>query len=290
MSDRLLEWMSYRVSGRRGDFSEELLAGESAWWVMGDLSALGHIETEPDGSWRITPPVLAEIEDDQRDARHAILCGARTRKLMERLDAACARVGTTLERRPQERRPSAVSVSGCSKSELAATAAEAGIPIQRDAALTLLACLPHIRDWPKAECPMVTGRVGEVKRFSRSRLKWVPSTLDEAAQARRGLFRIRRDWDWVNLIKLGADTQAQIEMHAGRLAAVDRSKVVRWDSASRELRLPQALYPPSLIARALVLCSGALPDRDRQAREIVFQHVPIRITRMVLAITGLRLA
>src|SRR5690606_24985918 len=81
MSDRLLEWMSYRVSGRRGDFPEELLAGESAWWVMGDLSALGHIETGPDGSWRITPPVLAEIEDDQRDARHAILCGARTRKL-----------------------------------------------------------------------------------------------------------------------------------------------------------------------------------------------------------------
>lgn len=290
MSDCLLEWMSYREFGRRGDLPESLLAGESAWWMLRDLSALGHAEVEPDGKWRITPPVLAEIQNDEHDSHHAILCGARTFKVMERLETACLRVGAKLETCTQEKRPSTVAISGSSQSDLTATAAEAGVPIQHDAALTLLACLPVIRDWPRTECPMVAGRVGEVKRFSRSRLTWVPSNLEEAVQARRGLFRIRRDWDWISLIKLGPDTQAQIEVNAGRMATADRAKVIRWDSASHELRLPQVLYPPSLITRALVLCSGVLPDRDRQTRELVFHNVPVRITRMVVAITGLRLA
>ena len=117
---------------------------------------------------------------------------------------------------------------------------------------------------------MVAGRVGGVKRFSRSRLAWLPSTLEEAVQAPRGLFRIRRDWDWVNLLKLGTGSQAQIDYRAGRLAAAQRAKVVRWDAATRRLRLPGALYPPALIARGLVLCSGDLPGFDRDSREVVF--------------------
>lgn len=290
MTDTLLEWMSFRVSGRREDLPSELLSGEPPLRLLSDLAALGHVEAAADGTWRIAPPVLAALADEAGSAPMAVLCGARTPKVLERLQAACAQIGTTFCETPQEKRPSVIAVTGTSQTVLLATAAEAGLSSQRDAAFTLLACLPAIREWPRTECPMVAGRVGEVKRFSRSRLAWRPSSLNEAAQARRGLFRIRRDWDWVNMLKQGSDSQAQIEFRAGRLAAAERAKVVRWDAVSRNLRLPQALYPPTLIARALVLCSGVLPASDRDSRELVFQNVPVRTTRMVLAITGLRLA
>jgi hypothetical protein len=137
---------------------------------------------------------------------------------------------------------------------------------------------------------MVAGRVQDVKRFSRSHLSWVPSSLEKAAQADRGFFRIRRQWDWLNLLKEGADVQAEIEASAGRLAAAKGAKALRWDTASRELSIPFALYPPTLIARALVLCSGLLPLRDRGRRLLSFQGVPGRVARLAQVLTGLRFA
>ena len=293
MTDTLLEWMSFRKSGRKSDLPDRLLSGAQWLRILRDLSALGHAEVQPDGAWRIAPPVLAVTESGQSDACRAVLCGARTPRLIERLKAASLRTGTTYSAVPREGRPSVIAVDGTAIDGIGAidiAAAEAKLPVQRDAAFTLFACLPAIRDWPRTQCPMVVGRVGEVKRFSRSGLAWRPSTLEEAAQAPRGFFRIRRDWDWVNLLKLGTDSQAQIEYRAGCLAAAQQAKVLRWDLASRCLRLPGVLYPPALIARALVLCSGDLPAFDRDSRELLFHSVPARIAQMVLAITGLKFA
>ncbi len=288
MTDILLEWMSFRVSGRDGDLPREIVADERPLRILRDFSALGHAEIEPNGSWRIAPPVLAMTESEETGACKAVLCGARSPRLLQRLESACARTDTDCIEQCQVARPSVYAVIGTCDADLMAAAAEAKIPFQRDAAFTLLACLPKIRDWPRTECPMVAGRVGEVSRFSRSQLTWIASSLEEAAQARRGFFRIQRDWDHVHLLKQGANSQAQIEPRAGRLAAAERAKVVRWDIASRSLRMPWALYPPALIARALVLCSGKLPETDTDSRELVFQNVPVRITQMLLAITGLK--
>lgn len=290
MTDLLLEWASYRLSGRRDDLPEELLDGEQPIWMLADLAALGHIDPLSDGRWRTAPPVLAGIADDMGLAVSAILCGARTPKILRRLRDACDRAGATITETVQPKRPTVVTVSTRSPADLAAIAADAGLLFQRDAAFTILACLPTIPNWPRSPCPMVIGRVQDVKRFSRSRLAWVPSSLEAAAAARRGFFRIHRDWDWVNLIKQGVESQAEIDASAGRLAAAERMKAVSWAPSSRSLRLPFALYPPMLIARALVLCSGALPTRDRQSRTLSFRDVPARTARLTLALTQLRLS
>ena len=55
MTDTLLEWMSFRESGRRSDLPDELLSGERALRILSDLSALGHAEVQPDGAWRVPP-------------------------------------------------------------------------------------------------------------------------------------------------------------------------------------------------------------------------------------------
>lgn len=74
---------------------------------------------------------------------------------------------------------------------------------------------------------MVQGRVETVRRFSRSKMHWVSSTLAEAAGASAGFFRIQRDWDWVSLIKSSAQDAALIDDRAGRMAAAAKCKVVR---------------------------------------------------------------
>lgn len=288
MSDILLEWMSFREVGRRNDLPEKLCNGSPSR-ILNHLSALGHAEVQSDGDfWRIAPPVFAITESDETNSSRAVLCGARTPKLLEKIKTASARAGTKYCEISQTNSPSVIAIDGANQIAIETVAADVGVLIQRDAAFTLLACLPTIRDWPRKDCPMVDGRV-EVERFSRSKLAWCKSSLEGIKQARHGFFRIRSNWQKrSHVLKLGLDNQAKIEPHAGRLVAAQGAKVVHWDAVSRCLRIPGILYPPALIARALVLCSGKLHTFDRDSREVFFHDVSARIMQMVLAITGLR--
>jgi hypothetical protein len=288
MTGLLLEWASYRGSGRLEDVPDDLLGGERAAWVMSDISALGHADRLADGRWRVAPPVLAGLPDDYGISPAAILCGARTPVILARLRDACSHAGATLSEVSQPGRPAALIVAARAASDLPGIAAEAHLIFQRDAAFTLLACLPTISSWPRSPCEMVIGRVQDVKRFSRRRLSWVPSSLDDARGSARGFFRIHRERDWVNLLKSAADAQAEIDISAGRLAVAEGAKEFYWNPDSQDLRLPFALYPPALLVRGLVLCSGILPTRDRNARSISFRSVPPRVAQLARALTGLR--
>jgi hypothetical protein len=137
---------------------------------------------------------------------------------------------------------------------------------------------------------MVAGRVETVRRFSRSRIGWIASTLAEATAARAGFFRIKRDWDWVSLLKTDVSECAYIDDRAGRLAAASKLKAAAWTASSGALDLPGQLYPPAPIARALTLCTGFLPQYDAASRRISFSGVPPELLRLTLATTGLKLA
>jgi hypothetical protein len=290
MTDRLLEWMSYRESGQRNDLPKDLLASSNPFWMLEDLSLLAHIEIQQDGKWRVAPPAFAVIGNEADGGKTAILCGARTQGVVDRLTRACELNGGEVRKLQQTDRPQCIIVAAASASALFAIAETAGIPCQRDAGFTLLACLPTIRDWPRIPCPMVAGKVAEVKRFSKAGLHWIPSTLEEAHQADRGLFRIKRDWDWITLIKSGKENQSQIDVFAGRLAAAAGAKRIRLDIRSQTLCIPLALKPPIVVSRALTLCSGILPriDRANGNLQLIFNDIPIRAARLAVAITGLR--
>ena len=292
MTDRLLEWMSYRERGQIDDLPKDLLSSSSPFWMLDDLSLLAHVEVTQDGKWRVAPPALAVIGDESEGGETAILCGARTHGVLERLTNACALNGGELRIQQQTDRPQCIIAAAPSASALAAIASISGIPRQRDAGFTLLACLPHIHDWPRIPCPMVAGKVADVKRFSKADLRWTPSSLEEASQAVRGLFRIKRDWDWINLIKSGKETQSQIDIYAGRLAAAAGARKIHLNMSSRKLGIPLILKPPAIISRALTLCSGILPSIDRMNgnRQLIFHDVPLRAARLAISITGLRVA
>lgn len=290
MTDRLLEWMSFRRSGRVSDIASDLADAVAIRRNVDELLTLGHIELLPGADWKVAPPVLATLPRRPNGIASAVLCGARTPGVLASLASACASVGVQLETQPAAGRPSVIRVMAGSSSGLAAAASAAGISLQHDAALTLLACLPAIRDWPRKRCPMVAGRVETVRRFSRSRIGWVTSTLAEATAARSGFFRIKRDWDWVSLLKTDVSECAYIDDRAGRLAAAAKLKTAAWTASSSALDLPAQLYPPAPIARALTLCTGFLPQYEAATRRISFAGVPPEILRLTLAITGLKLA
>ena len=290
MTARLLEWMSFRRSGRLSDVPADLADAGAVRRTADNLATLGHLEVLPNGNWKIAPPVLAGLPERADGPVFAVLCGARTPGGLDSLASASASGGVQLTINATSARPAVVRLTGAYNGQLAAVAAAAGIPLQLDAALTLLACTPTIRDWPRTPCPMVGGRVERVRRFSRSRIGWVESTNAEASAAHSGFFRIKRDWDWVSHLKMSVTNCAYIDDRAGRLAAAAKLKAAFWSAGSETLDLPSQLLPPAPIARALALCSGVLPHYDAAARRISFTGIPIEILRLTLAITGLRLA
>jgi hypothetical protein len=289
MSDLLLEWMSFRRDGRLDSLPANHLPA-SPHRVVGSLSELGHIEITGKASWRIAPPVLACLPEQPDAAPSAVLCGARTPRLVRRLEMACHSAEAQMGRDENAGWPSVIRVSAPSYGLLADIGARVGIIFQYNAAYTLLSCVPSVREWPRQPCQMVGGRVETVRRFSGSSAKWVPSSLSEARAASKGFFRIKRDWDWVNIFKSSQTDCAYIDDRAGRMLAAAKRRHVLWDSTSHTFSLPVYLFPPPLIARALVLCTGSLPVFDRASGRISFAGVNPAMLRLTLAISGLRLA
>jgi hypothetical protein len=281
--------MSFHGEGRAEELPPGLTTGPPRR-IVDDFSILGHVETLTGTSWRIAPPALAGLSSDQQSDHIAVLCGARTPGLLARLSAACRNNGAEMAVTATPNRPSLVRVRCSSTMVLTAVAAEATIPLQSNAAYTLLACLPAIRNWPRVPCAMVAGRVETVRRFSRSRIRWVTSSIAEAAATKTGFFRIKRDWDWVSILKSSQIGCAYIDDRAGRMSIASKLRAASWDPGSRKFSVPVQLYPRAEIARALTLCTGALPQFDAIDRRLSFGGVSPAIARLALAITGLRLA
>lgn len=290
MTDLLLEWMSFRGAGRTDNVPAELANGAAAYRIVDDFAMLGHLELVNGTAWRIAPPVLAGLSGGASESPGAVLCGARTPGVLAGLSAACQSAGAQMAFTSVNGRPAVVRVTAPSTTVLASVADAARIALQHDAAFALLACTPAIRDWPRTPCAMVQGRVETVRRFSRSKVGWVGSTLAEATAAKAGFFRIKRDWDWVSILKTGVSECAYIDDRAGRLAAAAKLRAAWWTGESPTLSLPGELFPPSTIARALTLCTGFLPRYEAASRRISFGGIPPEILRLTLAITELRLA
>ena len=285
MTDLLLEWMSFRKKGRASDLPS-VMVGDRPRRLLDHLVTLGHAEWEHGDKWRVAPPTLACGPDETHP--FALLCGARTPVLLDKLIHAAALHGATIEHTPAPELPTIITVRAASSAIFASVSASSGIRYQPNAPLALLACTPTIAAWKREPCEMVRGRVAEVRRFSGSRLLWVESSLDEATTSKSGFFKIQRDFDWVRILKTSASDCAYIDERVGRMAAAAKLKWLRFDSNANLLMMPGRLYPPTLIARALTLCTGHLPRFDGVTREITFAGVTAPIFRMVEAITGLR--
>jgi len=58
------------------------------------------------------------------------------------------------------------------------------------------------------------------------------------------------------------------------VAAVRRRQLLRYDSAARQLIVPDVCRPPLLVDRALILCSGFLPRYDNATSTLTYSDIP----------------
>src|SRR5262249_48169125 len=150
----LLLWMSARGAGSFDSFkmrasaidvrarSRVFASYRIAQW---NLSVLGHAEfldMAAGPGWRVAPPVISA--DDYQSPDRAVLCGARTTALLNRLSAAFG--DSRLRATQQDAGPDLIEIIGCSAPLLAALATQARISLQWNAALSLLS----VAEPPKA--------------------------------------------------------------------------------------------------------------------------------------------
>lgn len=263
--NELLLWMSARRSGSAQAFRSRVAelgvshSGRALWrtaeWNLGKLAHAEFVPAADGDGWRIAPPVLAAGEPREGRIR-AILCGARTPGLLARVVGAAGSARIDIQR--QEDGPDIVGVTASTAGELENVAAAAGVRVQWNAPLALLCCATSPKAVVLQPATLPVGAWG-VSQFSKSALDWEATTLRIASEARSGLFRFRSDYGTVHLlIKDGQPLTCEPAVGKYRILR-PRNGVLLYSKADRILSIRASCRPPTLIERALVLCSGQLP-------------------------------
>jgi len=248
-----------------------------------NLERLAHAEFFRQGfqnGWRVVPPTLAAV-NQSRDAI-AILCGARTEPLLDRLREAAAQLRVAVT--SQAECPDRIEIIAEDDGELERVADAARVRFRRNAARMLLAAVPPVDDWQlriPAELPF--GDDWKVDRFSADMLGWTSVSAGEARSASFGLFRFQMPYrpDYY-LRSRGKGYKIAVQVGKYLVLRKRRRRIVASDTSSQTFSVPVSCRPPLLVDRALTLCSGLIPDIDKG--RLVYQNVDKAIA---LATSGL---
>lgn len=278
--NELLLWLSARKEGSwpqfRGavetlelantaDESEQDMSLPLHQRVRFNLERLGHVEfsaVECEDGWRVVPPALALCQ--QENMVTGVLCGARTPKLMERVERAAGKL--CFERASDTDCPDIIRIRAPESEDLIELAKREGLLCQFDTPTALLSRLPSvdaIRGWRREPLP-TAGKDWEVKQFviQRKVMKWHPITIREANRPdAQGLFCFTRFQMPQYFLREGRETiKVPGAIGKYRVLSRQRRRVLRYDRKERALTLPAIFRPPLLTERALILCSGFPPS------------------------------
>ena len=301
--DHLLLWLSAKGNGSWSQYRgaiEALLADQTAGSrdsdeekagsgtdrsdlpvhqrIRMELQRLGHVEfswnEQGQGSWRVVPPTIA-LFPNRRDK--GVLCGARSPELFARLDDL---EDIKVERTEKAWMPLRITVQG-EPGAVSRTATRTECFVQEDAANAILAAVPSVREqaaWRRTEIPETSGWT--VHRFSSTKLRWVDASANDAKTTRNGFFRfVMKHQRFYYLRK--DDRSYKVPGQVGKYAVRRRKRgLLAYDSASGVFSVPPIFRPPLLIERALVLCSGFLPEFDSTSRRVTYAGVPTNVARL----------
>lgn len=264
-NEALLSYMSELEHGSWRQFRnavEELSSSEEEIYapVMArNLASLGHAEfaESDDLRWRICPPALVSLPPPNTAV--AVLCGARTPSLVDSLQRAAVYSDCSLHitRQPDHQAADRISVLARSREALEELGQRTGMTVVENAAGRLASCLPFIDDyWAiHQQAPEPSGHEMEV--FDPAALAWVQGN-DSSGD---GLYRYhifgRREYR----LKAGGKLYGTSREIGVYLALQREGRVaVSYDGAEEQLKVPVRVPLPPLYARAVVFCSGHLPE------------------------------
>lgn len=297
-ADSLLLWLSARCQGSWGQFraaverlhiAGELGQGDSLEAEDADdssglplyqelrfnLEGLAHVEFRARGcedGWRVVPPTLAV--SPQAHGWFGVLCGARSTKLLARLEDASTAI--ELETIPIPACPDQMRAIADDYRDLATVAQLASLKFQMHAPLAILLSHPAVDDCAmrsRSELPF--GANWSVHRFSSSNLSWIPATQEEASTSPGGLFRFSYLYKR-NYFYCAYGQVYRTPNQVGKYIALRRQRrwVFQYKGREGELRLPAICRPPKVIERALILCSGRPPAYDPGTKTLHYSDIP----------------
>jgi hypothetical protein len=295
-ANELLLWLSARKKGSWSQFRGAVEALDLAadddgsaedgrlalqQRVQQNLARLGHAEfdtAECENGWRIVPPVLALTTSGSESI--GILCGARTSKLLEKLEQAAA--GLIFERMPQSGCPDVIRIRAPRPEMLSKLADRAGVLCQADAPTALLSRLPHadnLRSLPRERIP-ASGKDWYAERFiiEKRMMKWQEiSVRDANAPGAQGLFRFTRFQVPHYFLREGIET-VKLPGSMGKYYLLWRRgrRVLTYSRDEKTLSVRALFQPPLLAERALILCSGFLPlsSKPRGLPRLTYRDIP----------------
>jgi hypothetical protein len=287
----LLLWMSAKHHGSLRAFrakvaeyvestSRRVSASLLSEW---NLSKLGHAEFRSGsdkGGWRIAPPVLSGSGTENVVG---VLSGARTPKMMAALESS----GVSLTVTPQRDAPDVVRIAANSRQRFIDAAACAGVYLQWNTPLAILAAAVPIVEQRAQEVEVPIGG-WVVSRFSRRQLAWTDSSIECARDSVRDLFRfVSPQRTQYLLVENGRSFDCGSA--EGKYSVLSRKRnVLSYSAEAQTMAMPFACRPPNLIERALVLCSGELPAVADGALQ--YQQIPRVVAQAAAALLSQKLS
>jgi hypothetical protein len=291
--DLLLEWISERGEGSWTQLRHAhdwLFAGrhrpafQTPAFTVGLLSTLGHLEMDWIAQrWAGAPPVITLLPSA---GAHALLTGARTRTLMQRLEQELADDHHLYPLPPLEQRlaPSAVLIP-CEEAEhIEALAARLEIPYQHSVSERLSELLPTLDGYLELARSAPPPRGYGFQALDPFTLGW----RDQDDEDSPGLYRYEGYGGFIYQLRDQGGASYRVDMPLGVYAELRRlgDSRLKWfrHSVNGQLTVPLTAPLPALHARAAALCSGLAPMR--RGKTLVYVNVPEHVASRVARSLG----
>jgi hypothetical protein len=295
--DLLLEWTSERGGGtlsafrqahdwlmnRDGGTSRPVIANRTA----AVMAVLGHLEVDwVGGEWCAAPPVLTIIP---YAGGRALLTGARTRTLLDRLAAETAddvTMNVIYAPYPQSEAPAAIYLVAESETDIEGLARRLRIRYEYSVSERLSELLPSLTSYLSLSGGSPAARGFEVEKFSDRSLGWTAVESDQSP----GLYRYnlygRPEFRFVTSAGRSFTTDKAIGVFAE--LARTRRRVIAFsnESPNGTLIVPVGVPLPVLHARAAAMCTGLAPQFDWNTLTVRYRNVPLRIAERIATSLG----
>jgi hypothetical protein len=280
--DALLQWVSERGAGSLTSFRQAhdwLAASEPEdrqphWtWTLQSLQSLGHLEIDWSARrWEVTPSTIATLVGG---GGYALLCGARPRWFVGRLDAlptdpALGHLAASIlleEPVPQDRGPALRLVALEKDEDIARFCSAIGVEFSPFAADRLLQILPGLTETlatGRREEPGLPGGVLPERMGAGDPGQPLFEDMDDPARVTPGAYRMAL-FDTRRYFYVHSPT-AIFEAGRGEVIYAELRRrgrnVLQWDRSEGSLLVPARYRLPELYERAAVLRTGLLPATE----------------------------
>ncbi len=252
--------------------------------ALRNLRSLGYVdvEVEPRSSfpkgWSLSPPAIVVMPS----RTSAFLTGRRDPDLLERLQTAAEMHVATVTRSKRDGRPERWQIDAEHGGVLAGIGESAGIDVVFDAPRRILERMPTIRSILTAQPVLHLPSDSILKRFNRKQNSWTTAT-ERPLLAGGYQIEDHRTSHAVYTEGIFRQCGSLTAKYAGTAAVGEH--IMAYDSETRRLTCLFGARPPGLFERALVLCSGELPEHPGD-NTMVYRDVPPQVASWMAAKLG----